>query len=88
MNAAPFPCYQCGTCCCNVNRAQETQHLDNGNGTCFYYDHQTKLCTIYEDRPEICRVDKQYQLNYKDKYSWVEFVEMNMIACKVLNSKG
>lgn len=86
-NSPQFPCYQCGACCCNVNRSKETLFLDNGNGVCRYYDHQTKLCTIYETRPDICRVDKQYQLNYKNKYSWAEFIEINTIACKILNSK-
>lgn len=61
--------------------------LDRGDGTCYFYDQQTKLCTIYATRPDICRVDKQYQLNYKDKYSWLEFIEINIIACKILNSE-
>lgn len=83
-NSLKFPCYKCGACCCNVNRAQETLFLDGGDGVCNYYDRETKLCTIYDTRPEICRIDTQYQLNYKDKYSWIEFIEINLIACDIL----
>lgn len=34
--------------------------FDRGDGTCKYYDDDTKLCTIYEDRPLICRIDDMF----------------------------
>lgn len=49
-----------------------------------------KSCTIYAERPDICRVDKMYALHYEKKYHWDEFVTLNLQACanlKKLSSK-
>lgn len=80
----PFPCDQCGACCKNVHRAVETHDLDRGDGVCRHLDEQTNLCSIYNDRPEICRVDLQYELNYKQLYSWEQFIEINVASCDYL----
>lgn len=79
-----FPCDKCGACCRHVDRANETQFLDRGDGTCKHYNETSMLCTIYEERPDICRVDKQYLLHYHDQYTWHEFVEVNRIACEII----
>ncbi|WP_439213357.1 YkgJ family cysteine cluster protein [Duffyella gerundensis] len=76
-----FPCNQCGACCRLVSLTQETQFLDRGDGACRHYDDQNRLCTIYDTRPLICQVEKQYQLNYQQQYSWREFIDINRIAC-------
>lgn len=81
-----FPCNQCGACCRHVNRADETRFLDRGDGTCRHYDVGTKLCGIYETRPLICQVEKQFVLNYRQQYSWSEFIALNQIACRVLET--
>lgn len=39
---------------------------------------------IYDQRPDICRVDKQYQMNYQQIMSWKEFSDLNSIFCKKL----
>lgn len=36
------------------------------------------------DRPDICRVDKQYNLNYKDLFKWDDFVKLNLDVCNQL----
>lgn len=79
-----FPCTQCGLCCQHVNLADETRSLDRGDGTCKYYSDINKSCTIYADRPDICRVDRQYNLHYADKFSWEEFIDLNLKACDIL----
>lgn len=79
-----FPCNKCGACCRHVNRAIETQFLDRGDGTCKNYDEIEKLCTVYDSRPDICRVDKQYLFHYKDQYTWNEFIELNRISCELI----
>ncbi|MBW0279926.1 zinc/iron-chelating domain-containing protein [Shewanella xiamenensis] len=85
MTLSPeFPCNQCGACCRNVGSAIETQFLDRGDGICQYYHTESKLCTIYESRPLICQINKQYLLNYKTQYSWLEFIELNREACLIL----
>ncbi|HPY40866.1 MAG TPA: YkgJ family cysteine cluster protein [Thiolinea sp.] len=79
-----FPCNRCGACCRNVHLAAETQFLDRGDGCCQHYDDNSKQCTIYADRPSICRVDEQYIINYQSLLTWESFVEINVKACNQL----
>jgi uncharacterized protein len=79
-----FPCTQCGLCCKNVFVAQETRYLDRGDGVCRHYSEASKQCSIYSERPDICRVDKQYQLHYSSKYAWYDFVAINLRICHQL----
>jgi uncharacterized protein len=81
---SPFPCVQCGLCCQRVNRSSETHFLDRGDGTCKHYDATSKGCSIYEDRPDICRVDLQFTRNYAHLYTWDEFIELNLTVCREL----
>ncbi|ELX8377655.1 YkgJ family cysteine cluster protein [Providencia vermicola] len=81
-----FPCDKCGACCRHVDRAHETQFLDRGDGVCKNYNETNMLCTIYDERPDICRVDKQYSLHYHKQYTWHEFIEINRIACEIILS--
>lgn len=80
----PFPCYKCGACCMNVDKSVHTKFLDRGDGICSEYDTNTKLCKIYDKRPDICRIDLQYKRHYSEEYSWNEFVQINLEACKRL----
>lgn len=77
----PFPCTQCGLCCQQVHQAQETRFLDRGDGICRHYDKNLRQCTIYDERPEICRVDRQYILHYSRNMSWNDFIEVNINIC-------
>lgn len=79
-----FPCTQCGLCCQNVHLAEQTRFLDRGDGTCRHYSQSSKGCAIYAERPDICRVDRQYALNYADRYSWDAFVTLNLEVCHLL----
>ncbi len=83
-NLFSFPCVKCGLCCQRVNLAEETFFLDRGDGTCQYYNAASKGCSIYDDRPDICRVDLQFQLNYTQLYTWEEFVVLNLTVCQRL----
>ena len=79
----PFPCTQCGCCCKQVFRSELTAYLDRGDGSCKYLaDDNT--CSIYEDRPDICRVDRQYKLFFSTKISLNEFIKINIDACNYL----
>jgi len=82
----PFPCTQCGLCCQNVHRSVQTAFLDRGDGTCRHYHAASKQCSIYDTRPDICRVDRQYALHYRHDYTWDEFVEANLRACAWLDT--
>jgi len=83
-----FPCSRCGACCRNVYLADETKMLDRGDGCCIHYDDQTKLCTVYDQRPSVCRVDVQFRENYSHLMSWNEFCKINLDACKKLSEKS
>lgn len=82
-----FPCTQCGICCQRVHWAKETKFLDRGDGTCKHYATDSKQCTIYAERPDICRVDRQYILHYADKHTWNEFVALNLQVCAAFACK-
>lgn len=85
--SAFFPCTQCGLCCQHVHLAAETQFLDSGNGTCRHYDTVSKHCTIYAERPDICRVDRQYIMHYSQQYTWDEYVALNLQVCANLQAQ-
>ena len=81
-----FPCTQCGRCCQNVHLSDETLFLDRGDGTCKHYDAENKACSIYTERPDICRVDRMYALRYAHLHTWDEFVALNLRICEHLES--
>ena len=80
-----FPCTQCGACCRHVNLSELTKFLDRGDGICYHHDLNSHLCKIYENRPEVCRVDTYYEQHFNQKISWEQFVHLNLIACKQLD---
>lgn len=82
----PFPCNSCGKCCENVSLSEITQPLDRGDGTCYHFDINTKRCLIYDERPNICRVEFQYQKNYSHLHTWDEFITLNLEVCDLLQS--
>lgn len=83
----PFPCNRCGACCRNVHLAEATHFLDRGDGCCKHYDDTSQLCSIYQERPSICRIDEQFEVNYKLSMTWEIFVELNLAACAKLNEE-
>ena len=57
--------------------------LDDGTGVCRYFERKSKLCTIYESRPEICNVEKGYKF-FENTMSYDEYIELNYKICKEL----
>jgi Fe-S-cluster containining protein len=80
----PFPCNACGKCCANVHLSEITQPLDRGDGICRHLDNDTKRCQIYDQRPDICRVELQYRTHYSHQFSWDEFITINLTICESL----
>ncbi|MDI3356287.1 YkgJ family cysteine cluster protein [Pseudomonas sp. UYIF39] len=62
-------------------------YLDRGDGACRHYSDANKHCLIYETRPDICRVDRQYRMHYAQRFSWEAFVEVNVEVCRLLQSQ-
>ncbi|MDR0944108.1 MAG: YkgJ family cysteine cluster protein [Ruminococcus sp.] len=54
---------------------------------CRNLDTDTNLCTIYENRPLICNVDKMYRLYFSDTYTLSDFYEANHKACDALRQR-
>lgn len=79
-----FPCTACGQCCRRVYLGGLTAYLDRGDGVCYHFDDTSKLCTIYHERPLVCRVEDYYKAYLVDNYTWQEFVEMNVQVCWIL----
>jgi len=61
------------------------KELDRGDGICRYLDGN--LCSIYQTRPLICRIDECYDLYFKDKITKQEFYELNYQMCKKLKGE-
>lgn len=60
----------------------------SGDGACRHYSDADKHCLIYETRPDICRVDRQYHMHYAQRFSWEAFVEVNVEVCKLLQRQA
>lgn len=80
-----FKCDKCGLCCRALNRNQIFKELDNGNGVCKYL--KGNLCSIYNDRPLICRVDESYDTFFKDIMTKEEYYQLNYKVCNQLKQE-
>ncbi len=67
----------------SLKGVKQAKNLDNGMGVCKYFDRMSKLCTIYDTRPEICNVEKGYKF-FQDKISYNEYLELNYKICEEL----
>lgn len=79
-----FDCDCCGCCCRNVSKSDLYADLDRGDGICKYLEGN--LCSIYEERPLLCRVDECYELFFKDSISLEEYYKLNIDICKKLKN--
>lgn len=80
-----FKCECCGTCCRNLDKSKIYEDLDRGDGTCIYLIGN--LCSIYNDRPLLCRVDDCYELYFRKFMNREEYYKLNKKECKNLKSK-
>ncbi len=80
-----FKCDCCGACCRNLYLSEIYKELDRGDGVCKYL--VGNLCSIYENRPDICNVDKAYNLYFSKIMTKEEYYSQNYNACKILKEK-
>lgn len=80
-----FICTKCGLCCRNIDKIPELKSFDAGDGRCI---HLTKdnLCEIYPSRPDICNVEKMYEIKFHNIMSWQEYIEGNEEGCRLLQN--
>lgn len=81
-----FICTKCGLCCRNIDKIPELADFQKGDGVCIHLSDDN-LCNIYSTRPDICNVEKMYEINYKAIISKEEYEKMNMEGCRVLQGK-
>lgn len=79
-----FPCDKCGACCRNLHLSPLYAELDRGDGVCKYLSKN--LCSIYESRPLLCRVDESYEKFFKEVMSIEEYYRINLDVCKKLKN--
>lgn len=77
-----FRCDMCGECCRNLRKSPLYDSLHDGDGVCKYL--KGNLCSIYNDRPLLCRVDESYELLMKQVLSYEEYLELNYMYCNEL----
>ena len=78
-----YPCKACGACCRNVGTLPT---LDRGDGVCRHYDESTRLCSVYDDRPLVCRIDRYYETRLRGKMPTVTFYAIQAHTCASLDA--
>lgn len=81
-----FQCNRCGECCRNVNKSHLYTNLDRGDGVCKYLDGN--ICTIYNERPLLCRVDESFNRYFKHTMSKEDYYTLNYQACQMLKEQA
>lgn len=90
-----FNCSGCGQCCKNLFLTKEVSEqfsesvqklidefpYEIHNGVCEKL--KNNKCSVYEDRPDICKVDEGYKY-FKEEMSMEEWHSINYSICKTL----
>jgi Fe-S-cluster containining protein len=74
-----FPCIKCGLCCRTLKFIPAAAVYHNGDGVCRYLKND--LCSIYENRPEICNVERMYDAYFRKIMDEKTFIRTNLIVC-------
>ncbi len=85
-----FECRKCGKCCTLFRFFPEDSEirlaLDSGDGTCRYFDRESRLCKIYGSRPIICNHSKYYDECLKDSMTREEFENFLNVFCEKIRN--
>ena len=76
---------KCGECCRNLDLSPLYAELDRGDGVCKYLEGD--LCTIYDHRPLLCRVDDAYEAFFSGQISKQDYYRLNYEACEKLKNR-
>jgi hypothetical protein len=79
-----FKCDMCGECCRNIRLSKLYEELDDGTGKCRYLDGNR--CSIYENRPLMCRVDECYDKFFSGQMTKEEYYRLNYEVCDRLKA--
>lgn len=79
-----FYCDRCGACCLQLPLFGDIYaFLDNGTGVCRYYDAEARVCSIYEIRPLLCRVEEGYKA-YFSNIPYTIYLDHVYAGCRIL----
>ena len=81
-----FFCEKCGECCKHLDRSDLYKDLDRGDGVCKYL--KQNICSIYDKRPIMCRVDESYYSFFTEQISLEDYYKLNYDACNKLKKEG
>ncbi len=91
-----FKCTGCGLCCKSVGKALEAAKTGDKDDPivqellAFPYGHELGVCekldekgqcTVYDNRPDICDVNKIFEKHYKGTQTKKEYFRLNNIIC-------
>jgi Fe-S-cluster containining protein len=76
-----FPCTKCGICCKSLKSHNLYEKMDRGDGVCIHFNELESLCSIYEDRPSICRIDDMYEQFFLEKMTKEDYFIVNAVLC-------
>lgn len=79
-----FNCDCCGCCCRNLDKSNYYAKLDRGDGVCKYLSGN--LCSIYNERPLLCRIDECYDIYFSKFIDRKQYYELNTIECQKLKN--
>ena len=78
-------CELCGAQCCrNWFPAKYDENLVDKNGICKYLNQSTNLCTIYDNRPDFCKVYEWYDKKFLTEMSLDRYLFEQELMCIVL----
>lgn len=80
-----FKCDKCGACCRNLDKSPIYREMHGGDGICRFLVGNE--CSIYEERPIICRVDEGYEAFFKNEMSYEDYLKATYESCKILKKK-
>lgn len=79
-----FICNQCGNCCRNIGKTGLLKEFENERGECIHLTNDNR-CDIYDNRPDICNVNKMYDIYFHHYMSFEEYIQQNVEICHRLN---
>ena len=82
-----FPCTRCGLCCQHIANIPQLANYHNGDGICKYYD-APRGCTIYDRRPDICRIDEGYAKFFSAAMTLSEYYAANAAVCNRMQERS
>ena len=86
MPNSRFSCSRCGVCCQHLDRNTLYAELHCGDGICQHFNTERRECTIYDNRPLLCRIDDAYAAFFVKKYSRSEYDQLVQASCIFLQS--